>query len=115
MAKKNEWKDRVGVVFSTQAGYQFTTGQHQEADTLTPEAQRLRVVLDRSGRAGKTVTLITGFIGKTDDLESLGKMLKTKCSTGGSVKNGEILLQGDVRDQAMAALTRMGYGVKRSG
>jgi translation initiation factor 1 len=115
MAKKNDWKDRVGVVYSTSSDFQFQAASSEEAATLTPAAQRLVVQLDRSGRAGKTVTLVTGYVGKTADLENLGKELKTKCGTGGSVKNGEILIQGDVRDKVVEWLKKMGYAAKRSG
>jgi translation initiation factor 1 len=115
MARKNEWKDRVGVVYSTSADFQFQSTDSVETDTLKPAAQRLVVQLDRSGRAGKTVTLVTGYVGKTVDLENLGKELKTKCGTGGSVKNREILIQGDVRDKVVALLKTMGYSAKRSG
>ncbi len=115
MAKKNDWKDRVGVVYSTNAEFQFQTEQTSEPNALTPQAQRLVVRLDRSGRAGKTVTLVTGYVGKTDDLENLAKVLKTKLGTGGSVKDGEILIQGDVRDKVVDALKKLNYSVKRAG
>jgi translation initiation factor 1 len=115
MSKKNEWKDRAGVVYSTDPAFQFQTQPDAETDTLAPARQPLRVLLDRSGRAGKTVTLVAGFVGKTPDLEALGKTLKTRCGTGGSVKNGEILIQGDVRDKAVQVLRQMGYPAKRQG
>lgn len=115
MAKKNDWKDRVGVVYSTNADFQFRQEESPETETLKPGAQQLRVKIDRSGRAGKTVTLVTGYVGKTSDLEILGKELKAKCGTGGSVKEGEILIQGDVRDKVVAVLQKLGYSAKRAG
>lgn len=115
MAKKNEWRDRVGVVYSTSTEFDYRTGLPAEPETLKPGAQRLLVQLDRSGRAGKTVTLITGFVGKVQDLEALAKQLKSKCGTGGSVKNNEILIQGDVRARVREFLKNLGYSAKVSG
>jgi len=107
--KKNDWKKREGVVYSTSNDFQYRYDENQEPDTLKPSAQQLRVMLDTSGRAGKQVTMITGFIGKKDDLEALGKLLKGKCGVGGSVKDGEILIQGDQREKVRAALLSAGY------
>ena len=80
-----------------------------EVDTLPPQQQRLKVSLDTKHRAGKIVTLVTGFIGKEDDLEVLGKTLKTKCGTGGSVKDQQIILQGDYKDRVIQLLQQMNY------
>jgi translation initiation factor 1 len=115
MAKKNDWKKREGVVYSTSDDFNFTYQQDQESTTLPPQQQNLRVALDKSMRAGKQVTLITGFLGSTTDLEKLGKLLKSKCGVGGSVKDGEVIIQGDHRDKIVVILQQQGYKAKRSG
>lgn len=115
MSKKNDWKKRDGVVYSTSQDFEFKYDDQTEQPTLPKQQQQLRVMLDKSGRAGKQVTLITGFVGTTGDLEALGKMLKTKCGAGGSAKSGEILIQGDVRDKVVSFLEKEGYRAKRSG
>jgi len=113
--KKNNWKNRDGVVYSTNSDFEYTYDGATESETLAPGQQQLRVSLDKSGRAGKQVTLITGFIGTGDDLDALTKLLKTKCGVGGSSKDGDILIQGDVRDKVVTILTKEGYKAKRSG
>lgn len=115
MSKKNDWKKRDGVVYSTSDSFEYNYQQAEEAATLPPQQQNLKVMLDKSGRAGKQVTLVTGFIGAAADLETLTKLLKTKCGVGGSMKDGEILIQGDVRDKVVLILTKEGYKAKRSG
>jgi translation initiation factor 1 len=115
MAKKNEWKNRDGVVYSTNQEFQYEYSGGDEANTLSPHQQNLKVILDKNQRAGKQVTLVTGYVGKSEDLETLTKLLKTKCGVGGSSKNGEIILQGDLRDKVVQALVKEGYKAKRVG
>lgn len=113
--KSNSWKNRDGIVYSTSQEFSYDTGQSSHQETLPPAQQSLKIVLDKSGRAGKQVTLVTGFIGSIEDLDALTKVLKTKCGVGGSSKDGEILIQGDVREKVMSILAKDGYKAKRSG
>ncbi|MBO6222604.1 MAG: translation initiation factor [Bacteroidales bacterium] len=111
---KNDWKKRDGVVFSTDPNFRYDTADEDEqVRTLPPSRQKLIVAIDRSGRAGKQVTLVKGFVGTDEDLSDLGKKLKTKCGVGGSVKDGEILIQGDFRDKITELLQKDGYNAKR--
>lgn len=115
MSKKNDWKKRDGVVYSTNTDFEFSYQQDSQAETLPPKQQNLKVMLDKSMRAGKQVTLVTGFVGTDADLETLGKMLKSKCGVGGSVKDREVIIQGDLRDKVMQVLAKEGYKAKRVG
>ncbi len=110
---ENDWKKRLGVVFSTNPDFTYEEEVAAEEETLEPSRQNLIVKIDRKGRAGKQVTLVTGFIGTADDLEELGRTLKVKCGVGGSAKDGEITIQGDFRDRVTALLKDMGYKAKR--
>ena len=110
----NDWKARLGVVFSTSPDFEYTTEESApELETLEPSRQNLRVRMERKGRGGKIVTLVTGFVGSEADLETLGKLLKSRLGTGGSVKDGEIVIQGDVRDRLVALLLKEGYSRTR--
>jgi translation initiation factor 1 len=110
MAK--DWKDRLGVVFSTNPDYQYNRDENPEPETLPAPQQKLVIGLDKKNRKGKVVTLVTGFVGSASDLEALGKMLKTKCGVGGTAKDGEILIQGDFRERVKQLLKEEGYKVK---
>lgn len=105
----NGWKDRLGVVFSTNPDYQYDSQEVQEQETLPKSEQRLRVAIEKNGRGGKVVTIIRGFIGTEEDIKSLSKFLKTKCGVGGSVKDEEIIIQGNVKDKVIALLKADGY------
>ena len=109
----SDWKERLGMVYSTNPDFQYTTSEQEETTTLSPEKQNLIVSIDRKGRGGKQVTLVTGFIGTSEDLAELGRTLKVKCGVGGSAKDGEITIQGDFRDRVTALLKEMGYKAKR--
>ena len=109
----NDWKKRLGVVFSTNPDFTYEEESTTEEATLEPSKQNLIVSIDRKGRGGKQVTLVTGFIGTSDDLAELGRTLKVKCGVGGSAKDGEITIQGDFRDRVTALLKDMGYKAKR--
>ncbi len=109
----NDWKSRLGMVYSTNPDYQFQHQEISEEETLPANRQKLIVKIDRKARGGKQVTVVEGFIGKEEDLVSLSKTLKTKCGVGGSAKDGIILIQGDQRDKITAILTDLGYKAKR--
>ncbi|WP_306642169.1 translation initiation factor [Sanyastnella coralliicola] len=115
MGKRSGKKDRVNVVYSTNPDFNYESEESFEEETLPPSEQLLYVSLDRKQRKGKTVTLIEGFVGASEDLSDLGKTLKGKCGVGGNTKDGEILLQGDHRDKVMNLLNEMGYKTKRKG
>ncbi len=111
----NDWKSRLGMVYSTNPDFKYETHEESEAETLPPQQQDLRVWLDRKQRAGKVVTLVKGFVGRDEDLQTLARLLKTKCGVGGAAKDGEILIQGDHRDRVVEILTRSGYRCKKAG
>jgi translation initiation factor 1 len=112
----NKNKKPEGIVYSTNPDYKYQYNQPVEQVTLPPQQQPLRISLDKKHRGGKQVTLITGFIGSIDDLQSLGKQLKSFCGAGGATKDGEIIVQGDFRDKILDFLKRTGYSqVKKSG
>ena len=101
-------KHAVGVVYSTNPDFQYQYDDEPEAVTLPPEKQRLRVRIERNHRGGKVVTLVTGFVGTDNDLQALGKTLKTKCGVGGSAKDGEIIIQGEHLERVKQILNDLG-------
>lgn len=111
MAKKN---NKGGVIFSTNPDFEYEDEDDQQ-ETLAPAQQQLKVWLDKKQRKGKVVTLVTGFVGSEEDLRALEKQLKNLCGSGGSAKDGEILIQGDHRDKILAHLLAKDYKAKKAG
>ncbi len=112
MSKK---KNRVNVVYSTNPDFSYEEDQDDEMETLSPEKQQLKVWIDKKQRAGKEASIVKGFVGTESDLKDLAKKIKQACGTGGSVKDGEIIIQGDKRDAIIAMLTKEGYKAKKAG
>ena len=112
MKKHNDWRERLGVTYSTNPDFAYQTNKEEEPPTLPAHQQQLRVQLDKRNRGGKVVTLITGFQGTADDLAALGKVLRVRCGVGGATKDGEIILQGDLRQRVTDILAGEGYGVR---
>jgi translation initiation factor 1 len=112
MAKK---KEKINIVYSTNPNFNYQFDEEQEMETLPVNQQKLYVSIDRKQRGGKEVTLIEGFVGTEEDIKELGKKIKTKCGVGGSVKDNEILIQGNFKDKVFDLLTNDGYQVKKKG
>lgn len=112
MSKKD--KSRVNIVYSTNPNFKFEENNSEEPETPSKQQQQLKVYLDRLG-GGKILSRVTGFLGKTGDLELLGKLLKQKCGVGGTVKDREILIQGDHREKIITLLAKEGYKAKKAG
>ncbi len=110
----NDWKSRLGMVYSTNPDFEYESEQQSE-ESIEPSQQDLRIWLDRKQRGGKVATLICGFVGSESDLKDLAKMLKSKCGVGGAAKDGEIIIQGDHRDKVTNLLTNAGYRCKKAG
>ena len=115
MAKKNAFKNREGVVYSTNPEFEYNERNSFFQETIPNNQQNLTVLLDRKSRAGKVVTLVQGFIGLDSDCKELAKKLKTHCGVGGSQKDGEIIIQGDFKEKVYQLLIKEGYKVKKSG
>lgn len=113
--KSRKFSGFDGLVFSTNPDQQLDSFEEDAEETLNPKQQQLRVQLDKKQRGGKAVTLVTGFIGNEEDLKELGKFLKSKCGVGGTVKDGEILIQGDFRQKILQILIEKGYKAKQTG
>ena len=113
MAKSK--KEKVNIVYSTNPDFQFQFDEEEQQETVAKNQQKLYISIDRKQRGGKEVTLIEGFVGNEDDLKELGKMLKSKCGVGGSVKDNQILIQGNFKDKIYDMLVKDGYGVKKKG
>lgn len=112
----NDWKKRLGVVYSTNPDFKYEEQDSgSESVTLPAAKQKLIVGIDRKGRGGKTVTFVKGFVGSEEDLAALGRSLKVKCGVGGTAKDGEITIQGDLRDKVTALLISMGYVLTKRG
>ncbi len=111
----NDWKSRLGMVYSTNPDFEYSSDDGAENDTLEPSKQDLRIWLDRKQRGGKVATLVCGFVGSEGDLKELARMLKSKCGVGGAAKDGEIIIQGDHRDKVLDLLQKAGYKAKKAG
>ena len=109
MSNKN--KNKSGVVYSTNPDFKYESGEDSD-NTLPNRQQQLRVRIEKNHRGGKTVTVVDGFIGKESDLEDLAAELKKKCGTGGSAKDGLILIQGEMKERVVKLLNEMGYKAK---
>ena len=112
MAKK---KEKLNVVYSTNPDFNYQFEDEEETETLSKNQQKLYVSIDKKQRGGKEVTLVEGFIGSEEDLKELGKFLKSKCGVGGTVKEMEILIQGNFKDKIADLLLKEGYSVQKKG
>ncbi|MBR4045303.1 MAG: translation initiation factor [Alistipes sp.] len=110
----SDWKDRLGVVFSTNPNFEYDTDGDNEVASLEPSKQNLKIWLDRL-KGGRVATVVRGFVGSNEDLATLGKELKKSCGVGGTTKDGEIIIQGDHRDRVLELLQKAGYKCKRAG
>lgn len=109
MNNGNDWKKRLGMVYSTNPDFQFETENVVEQETLPKQQQKLRISIEKKNRGGKVATIVKGFIGSENDLKELGKMLKTKCGVGGSAKEGELIIQGEFKQKIIDILIKEGY------
>ena len=107
--KKNDWKDRLNIVYSTNPDFQYSTDEKEETETLPKQQQKLRVSIEKNRRGGKTVTIVKNFVGSDEDIKELGRLLKTRCGVGGTTKEGEILIQGEFKEKIIEILKKEGY------
>jgi translation initiation factor 1 len=107
--KKNDWKDRLNIVYSTNPDFQYSTDEKEETETLPKQQQKLRVSIEKNHRGGKTVTIVKNFVGNDEDIKELGRLLKTRCGVGGTTKEGEILIQGEFKEKIIEILKKEGY------
>jgi translation initiation factor 1 len=107
--KKNDWKDRLNIVYSTNPEFQYSTDEKEETETLPKQQQKLRVSIEKNHRGGKTVTIVKNFVGSDEDIKELGRLLKTRCGVGGTTKEGEILIQGEFKEKIIEILKKEGY------
>ena len=107
--KKNDWKERLNIVYSTNPDFSYDTAEEEEQETLPKNNQQLRVRIEKNHRGGKSVTIVSGFVGTDADFKELGKLLKTKCGVGGSAKDGELLIQGEFKEKVVELLKKEGY------
>lgn len=112
MSKQQNWKERIGTVYSTDPSYSYQHNEKHEAETLENHKQTLHIKTDSKQRKGKTVTIISNFVGTTQHLEALSKQLKTKCGVGGSTKDGTIIIQGDFKNKIKEILEKENYKTK---
>lgn len=111
----NDWKARLGMVYSTNPDFEYNSSDEVEDEVVAPSKQDLRVWLDRKQRGGKVATLVCGFRGSESELKELARTLKSKCGVGGAAKDGEIIIQGDHRDKVVDLLLKAGYKCKKAG
>lgn len=107
--KSNDWKERLNVVYSTNPDFNYETNEEPEEETLPKDKQNLRVFIEKKNRGGKTATVIKGFTGSENDLKELAKRLKTRCGVGGNAKDGEIIIQGELKEKVIELLKKDGY------
>ena len=107
--KSNDWKERLNVVYSTNPDFNYETNEELEEETLPKDKQNLRVFIEKKNRGGKTATVGKGFTGSENDLKELAKMLKTRCGVGGNAKDGEIIIQGELKEKVIELLKKDGY------
>ncbi len=107
--KQNDWKDRLNMAYSTNPDFRYEYDEEPAVETLPKNKQQLRVSIEKKGRGGKTATLVSNFVGNEEDLKELARLLKTKCGVGGSAKDDQILIQGDLKSKVTEILKSEGY------